>query len=225
MLNHDYKNNNSRNFRFTKISFIDSVLTDRRSLSSKRPKPARGKSSSCRFSFSAERNANAKATEYVTFDFSSPFRKVWTSLSISDTDFFLCLAVRIRDSFDKQLVLRIVKALLFIHQLDRAAPKASDVAAADWLYQDTWKNTMFFSRVLVRLFSGPDILLVRCAHSWAIELNTRREIHFYARPSIILCLIKTCLTDRLHALRFSFHFAFFRLMKNYQKHTKKAVGQ
>ena len=62
--------------------------------------------------------------------------------------FFLCLAVRIRESFDKQLVLRIVKALLFIHQLDRAAPKASDVAAADWLYQDTWKKyDVFFTRV------------------------------------------------------------------------------
>ena len=31
-LNQDYKNNNSRNFQFTKFSFIDFVLTDRRSL-------------------------------------------------------------------------------------------------------------------------------------------------------------------------------------------------
>ena len=69
-LNHDYKNNNGRNFQFTKFSFIDFVLTDRRSLSGKRPKSASGKSSSCRFSFSAERNANTKATEYVTFGFS-----------------------------------------------------------------------------------------------------------------------------------------------------------
>ena len=36
----------------------------------KRPKSASGKSSSRRFSFSAERNANTKATEYVTFSFS-----------------------------------------------------------------------------------------------------------------------------------------------------------
>ena len=36
----------------------------------KQPKSASGKSSSCRFSFSAERNANIKATEYVTFRFS-----------------------------------------------------------------------------------------------------------------------------------------------------------
>ena len=33
----------------------------------------------------------------------------------------------IRESSDKQLVLRIVKALPFIHQPDRVAPKASDV--------------------------------------------------------------------------------------------------
>ena len=48
-LNHDYKNNNGRNFQFTKFSFIDFFLTDRRSLSGKRPKSAGGKSSSCRF--------------------------------------------------------------------------------------------------------------------------------------------------------------------------------
>ena len=64
------KNNNGRNFQFKKFSFIDFVLTDRRSLLGKRPKSASDKSSSRRFSFSAERNANTKATEYVTFGFS-----------------------------------------------------------------------------------------------------------------------------------------------------------
>ena len=68
-LNHDYKNNNGHDFQFAKFSFIDFVLTER-SLSGKRPKSARGKSSSCRFSFSAERNVNTKATEYATFGFS-----------------------------------------------------------------------------------------------------------------------------------------------------------
>ena len=33
-------------------------------------KSASGKSSSCRFSFSATRNTNTKATEYMTFGFS-----------------------------------------------------------------------------------------------------------------------------------------------------------
>ena len=39
-------------------------------LSGKRQKSVSGKSSSYRFSFSDERNANTKATEYVTFSFS-----------------------------------------------------------------------------------------------------------------------------------------------------------
>ena len=69
------------------------VLTDRRSPAGTRPKSASGKSSSCRFSFSAERNANTKATEYATFGFSFSilvfflFEK--TSLSVSDTDFLV----------------------------------------------------------------------------------------------------------------------------------------
>ena len=69
-LNHDYKTNNSRNFQFTKFLFIDFVLTERRNLSDKRPKSTSDKCSSCRFSFSAVKNANTKATEYVTFGFS-----------------------------------------------------------------------------------------------------------------------------------------------------------
>ena len=49
---------------------IDLVLTDRRNLLGTRPKSAYGKSSSCRFSFSAARNAITKATEYETLGFS-----------------------------------------------------------------------------------------------------------------------------------------------------------
>ena len=93
-LNHVYKSKNGRNFQFTKFSFIDFFLTDRRSLSGKRLKSASGKSFSCRFSFSAEKTPKPPNT--------------------------------------------------FIHQPDRVAPKASDVSAADWLYQQTWKNTIFF---------------------------------------------------------------------------------
>ena len=46
------------------------TIEDRRSLSGKWPKSAGDKSSSYRFSLSAERNANTKATEYATFGFS-----------------------------------------------------------------------------------------------------------------------------------------------------------
>ena len=112
-MNHDYKNNNGRNFQFTKFSFIDFVLTDRRSLSGKRPKSASGKSFSCRFSFSAERNANTKATEYVNFGFSFSilvFFPFYESLNLTVCHrygFFGVLAAIIRESSDKQLVLRI----------------------------------------------------------------------------------------------------------------------
>ena len=47
------------------------VLTDRRNLSSKRPKSSCGNSPSCRISFSAARKAITKATENITFGFSS----------------------------------------------------------------------------------------------------------------------------------------------------------
>ena len=140
-MNHDYNNNNGRNFQCTKLSFIDFVLTDRRSLSGKRPKSASGKSSNCRFSFSAERNANTKATEYVNFGFSfsklvfSPFYESLNLTVCHRYGFFGVLAAIIRESSDKQLVLKIVKALLFIHQPDGVAPNTSDVSAADWLYQ------------------------------------------------------------------------------------------
>ena len=133
-LNYDYKDNSGRNFQFAKFLFIDVVLTDRRIISSKQPKSASGKSSSCRFSFSSERNANTKATEYVTFGFSFsilvsfPF---WESLHLT-----VC---------HRQLILGIVKALPIIYQPDRVAPKASDVSAADWLYKHRWKN--FFTCV------------------------------------------------------------------------------
>ena len=95
-------------------------------------------------SFSAERNANTKATEYVTFGFSFsvlvflPFSESLNLTVCQRYGFLRVLAAIMWESSDKhsdkQLVLRIVKAL----------PKASDTSASDWLYQHTWKNTIFF---------------------------------------------------------------------------------
>ena len=64
------KTNNGPNFQYTKFSVIELVLTNRRNHSGTRPKSACGKSSCGRFSFSAARNAIAKATKYVSFGFS-----------------------------------------------------------------------------------------------------------------------------------------------------------
>ena len=108
----------------TMVVIFNLQFTDRKNLSGIRPKSASEKSSSCRFSFSAERNANTKATEYVTFGFS--------------------FGILVFFPFYKQLELRIVKALPFTHQPHRVAAKASDVSLADWPYQHTWKNTIFF---------------------------------------------------------------------------------
>ena len=62
---HDYKVNHGRTFKFTKFSFIDFFLTDRGTA-----KIGQWQIPQLSISFSAERNANTKATEYVTFDFS-----------------------------------------------------------------------------------------------------------------------------------------------------------
>ena len=66
---------------------MNEVLSGRRNISGTWPKSAGGKSSSCRFSFPAARNAITKAVSLFVFWFSSPSRKVCTSLSVSDTDF------------------------------------------------------------------------------------------------------------------------------------------
>ena len=54
----------------------------------------------------------------------------------------------------------MVRASPFIHQPDRVARKASDVLAADWLYQrHVKKHRIFFLRVLFGLFLGLEILV------------------------------------------------------------------
>ena len=52
----------------------------------------------------------------------------------------------------------MAKASPFIHQPDRVVRKASELSAADWLYQTHVKQYGIFSRVLLRLFSGLKIL-------------------------------------------------------------------
>ena len=132
-LNPYYKNNNGRNFQFIKFSFMDFVLTDGRSLSGKRPNRPEANLPVVDFHSQPSEMLTPKPLNtqlsvfLLLYWFSTLSRKVWTSLSVSDTDFFSVLAAIIRESSDKQLVLRIVKVLPFIHQPDRVASKASDV--------------------------------------------------------------------------------------------------
>ena len=74
---------------------------------------------------------------------------------MSDTDFLAYSGRHPRN----YLVLRILKALSSIYQLDRVARKASVVSAAYWRYQTRVKEYRIFKRVLLRLFSGLEIVV------------------------------------------------------------------
>ena len=197
-LNHDYKDNNGRNFQFFQFSFIDFVLTDRISLSGKRPKSVSGKSSGCRFSFSAAKNVNSKAIEYVTFGFCFC---VLVFPLIEEFELHCLSAIRIFQFFSRHnprkfrqttLVLGIVKALPFIHQPDRVAPKAGDVSAAGLLYQHTWKNTKFFHACCYGFYRAVNPCLTPHFMWWSILFNRSSKsgevaLHFDSHPSSVFC--------------------------------------
>ena len=95
------------------------------------------------FVFSREKNSTTKATEYVFFCFF--FSVSWfSSLSSKSLNITVC---------------KTVKASPLFHQADRLARNASDVSAADWRYQTQVKKYDIFLSVLLRLFSGLEILL------------------------------------------------------------------
>ena len=110
-----------------------------------------GKSSCCRFSFSAVRNPITKATDYVTLDFYFHILVVFPPLAMR---IFRCFSSH--DSRPKistnDLRLRMTKVF------PEWQEKASDASAADWRYQ-THVKLSYFSRVLIRLFSGLKILV------------------------------------------------------------------
>ena len=60
-----------------------------------------------------------------------------------------------------------------------------------------------------------DISLVRCAHSWAIELNTRREIPYLREPMYYSLYLQADVTFHLlglsdeNILQVFFHFSIF----------------
>ena len=110
-----------------------------------------GKSSRSWFSFSATRNSITKATEYITFGFFfshfvfSPYRKVWVSLSASNTDFSVF--------FQSEKILTDNLGLRMVAQ------KASNVSAANRQYQTHRRKYCIFSPVMLWLFSGLEILV------------------------------------------------------------------
>ena len=110
----------------------------------------------------------------------------------------------------------MVRASPFIHQPDRVARKASDVSAADWLYQRHMKKHLFFFYVYCLGFSlGRKSLYNSAVYS----LNTLLNSYFYlkiltvhfrlyqtAKATVmisigliqiilVLCFIKPCQSD------------------------------
>ena len=151
-------------FNMQNSLLIDLVLTDRRNLSVTRPKSAHGKSSSGRFSFSATRNASTKATKYVTFGF--PFHILVfflfeESLNVSVRKryiFFSVLAAIIRKNFDKQTWIENGEGFT-VHSSTWPSGAKGEWRISSWLaISNTREKTRIFSRVLLRLFSGLEIL-------------------------------------------------------------------
>ena len=94
-------------FNIQKLSVIDFVLTDTRNLPGKRPKSACGKSSNCRFLFSAARISITKAAEYVALDFFRilvffPFYESFDVTVFKRWWFFSVLVAIIRQNYDKR---------------------------------------------------------------------------------------------------------------------------
>ena len=156
-------NENGCNFQFTKFSFIDFVLTKRRSLSGKLPKSASGKSSSCGFSFLAERNAIIKATEYATFGFSFSilvFFPFWECLNL-----IVCQWYRFFSALAAIIIIKLRQTTCIENREGFAVQLSTwpSGTKGEWKqligYIDTRKKKYdIFSRALLRLFSGPEIL-------------------------------------------------------------------
>ena len=131
----------------------------RRNLSGKLQKLASGKSSSCWLSFSAERCGNTKATKCVSFSFvlvywfPTPSKKVWTLQSVGDTHILVFYR---RDS-------RKFRQKTCIENREGFAVHSSTWSSGangkcGWLAISTHvKEYDIFSRVLLRLFSEPQI--------------------------------------------------------------------
>ena len=117
-----------------------------------------GKSFSCGFSCSDARNATIKATEYVTFDFSFRILVLFPSQEILNVtvskkyEFFIVLAAKIRENFDKLPWIESGEDLIKW----RERRVMSQQLIGDITYA---QNVRIFSRVLLRLFSGLEILV------------------------------------------------------------------
>ena len=114
-------------------------------------KAACGKSSSCRFSFPAARIAFTEATKYVSFGFfsfvfwfSSPPRKVWTSLSVA-IRIFQCFSShnprKFRQTTADWELWRLCRSFINLTEWRERRVMCQQLISD---IKHTWKNTLFF---------------------------------------------------------------------------------
>ena len=94
------------------------------------------------------------------FQFFSAFRKILNVTVCQRFEFFSVVRGYNPRKFSKDVLrFRKVKTLVFIHQPDRVAQKASYVSAADWRYQTQVGNLSQIYVCAVMLSSGLDTLM------------------------------------------------------------------
>ena len=94
------------------------------------------------------------------FRFFSAFRKILNVTVCQRFEFFSVVRGYNPRKFSKDVLrFRKVKTLVFIHQPDRVAQKASYVSAADWRYQTQVENLSQIYVCAVMLSSGLDTLI------------------------------------------------------------------
>ena len=164
-LNLDYENYNERNCQCSKFSFIDFVLTDRKSLSGKQSKSAMasGKSSRCRFSFLAARIRNFRIRNFrFSFSFNGflPLLGKFERHCLWAIRIFQCFSCRNRKKF-RRTTLYYESWRLYRSFINLTEWRQRGVTCQ----QSHVKKYRIFSRVLLRLFSGLEILV------WHRNLN------------------------------------------------------
>ena len=90
-------------------------------------------------------------------------------------EFFSVLAAIIRESSDTHLVLRIVKASLFIHQPDRVEPKSSDIKQLIGYINTHEKIRYFFTCVVTAFLRAGNPLICKIYKILGIPFLYRKD--------------------------------------------------
>ena len=149
-LNHDYENYNERYCQCSKFSFIDFVLMDRKSLSGKQSKSAMasGKSSRCRFSFSAARIRNFRF--FFSFNSFLPLLRKFERHCLWAIRIFQWFSYRNRKKFRRTTLYYESWRLLYRSFINLTEWRQRGVTCQQLIddIKHTWKISYFFTCVV-----------------------------------------------------------------------------